>query len=191
MTIKILGGLAKSRSLFIPKGKTTRPTSVLLKRRVFDAYQSLEGYSFVDLCAGSGAMGIEAWSRGASEVILVENHIQAIRCIEQNIKVIKEYYPDEWKERPIKLVKGQAENWSGLKGLAQKSESIYFFDPPYEDHKLYERVGLPLLEKRRDYEVWIESDKQKGLKEDYWHEQGFFPQKVYSQGTSYLAIFRD
>lgn len=77
-----------------------------------------------------------------------------------------------------------------MQGASPQEDEIIFFDPPYEDHTLYKDVGLRLLENRGQREVWIESDKQKGLKEEFWKNAGFEPDKIYSQGTSYLAIFR-
>ena len=62
MGLKILGGIAKGNTINIPKNGSFRPTSIRLKRRLFDFRQNWEGYTFIDLCAGSGAVGIESWS---------------------------------------------------------------------------------------------------------------------------------
>jgi 16S rRNA (guanine966-N2)-methyltransferase len=82
MSIKILGGVAKGFTLVTPSESITRPTSVLLKRRLFDFYQNLNGHYFIDLCAGSGSIGIEAASRGAYPVLLVESNPKAYKVIQ-------------------------------------------------------------------------------------------------------------
>lgn len=188
MTIKILGGLANGRSLFVPGGSQTRPTSVRLRRRLFDSYQNLEDYHFVDLCAGSGAVGFEAWSRGAASVSLVESHKQARQTITKNISNFKSYFPEEMGERPIELLRLKAQQWR--LATSEASQTIVFLDPPYEDKKLYQQVALPLLEKGEVNELWVESDRQKGLAQEYWSDLGHKPTKVFEQGTSYIAIFR-
>lgn len=73
MAINILGGHAKGHALFVPPTSITRATTVMLRRKFFDAHQDLTNCLFIDLFAGSGAMGLEACSRGAERVILVED----------------------------------------------------------------------------------------------------------------------
>ena len=73
MTVKILGGVARGFPLALPRSDLTRPTSVLIKRKLFDWRQDLSGHTFIDLCAGSGAMGFEALSRSADKVVLVDS----------------------------------------------------------------------------------------------------------------------
>ena len=73
---RIIGGTAGGRRLETPKGQTTRPTSDRVREALFSAIESwcgsLDGLRFLDLYAGSGAVGLEAWSRGAGVVTLVE-----------------------------------------------------------------------------------------------------------------------
>ena len=102
MSVKVLGGWAKGFSLKVPQGDQVRPTSVMLKRRVFDSVQNLEGTIFIDGCAGSGAMGIEAWSRGASEVHLLEKSPKVYRNLEENVKRLEDKYPEEATNRLLK-----------------------------------------------------------------------------------------
>jgi hypothetical protein len=74
MSIQILGGLARGRTLDVPTGNLIRPTSVMLRRRLFDARQDMSSFHFYDLCSGSGSVGIEAWSRGAEALFLNEKN---------------------------------------------------------------------------------------------------------------------
>jgi 16S rRNA (guanine966-N2)-methyltransferase len=191
MSIRILGGLAKSRSLLVPKGQLIRPTSVLLKRRVFDSFQDLSPYSFWDLCAGTGSIGLEAWSRGAEKVLLSEASKDVFKLMKKNVDEVRQGLEEEFKQRPITCSQLKVEKWfSSLGPSLGYGNDIFFLDPPYEMHNIYKTVGLGLLEKLDgDQQLWIESDKDKGLKLEFWSEQGHEPYKVFKQGGSYLALF--
>ncbi len=193
MSIKLLGGMAKGRTLLVPKGQLIRPTSVLLKRRVFDSIQDFSPYCFWDLCAGTGSVGLEAWSRGAQRVNLSEVNREVFKILKRNTEaVVKGLEPDE-KERPIALGQKRVEKWfSSLASVGPigHGSDIFFLDPPYEFHDLYKKVGLGLLERIDDsQQVWIESDKEKGLKLEFWLKEGHEPFKIFKQGGSYLALF--
>ena len=84
MSVKILGGVARGFPLALPRSDLTRPTSVMIKRKLFDWRQDLGGYTFIDLCAGSGAMGYEALSRGADKVVLVDSDKYAFMTMKKN-----------------------------------------------------------------------------------------------------------
>lgn len=140
-----MGGLAKSRSLFIPKGTQTRPTSVLLKRRIFDSHQDLSRFHFIDLCAGSGSVGLEAWSRGALSVTFVENHRNATHAIKNNIKAFQEAFPEEFNERSISLHNTSVLSW--IKSADWSEDTILFLDPPYEELKLVETLSQAIMDK--------------------------------------------
>ena len=191
MSIRILGGLAKSRSLLVPKGKTIRPTSVLLKRRVFDSLQDFSPYNFWDLCAGTGSIGLEAWSRGAQNIFLNEPNKEVFKLLKRNISEVTKGLDEEVLSRPITTSNILIQKWFERAGAREaRGNDIFFFDPPYEMHQLYKTVGLGLLESLDDsQQLWIESDKDKGLKLEYWLDQGFEPFKVFKQGGSYLALF--
>ena len=70
--MEITGGIAKGVTVKVPSGVEVRPTSVRSRRALFDMLGDLSGKRFCDLFAGSGAVGIEAASRGAAHVLLVE-----------------------------------------------------------------------------------------------------------------------
>src|SRR3990172_5277353 len=98
MSIKILGGIAKGTILFLPNEKLARPTLVLLKRKIFDAAQNFEGSIFIDACAGSGAIGLEAWSRGADRVYLIESDKKVFDCLLKNTEKIEKHFNQEIKD---------------------------------------------------------------------------------------------
>ncbi|HLT21978.1 MAG TPA: RsmD family RNA methyltransferase [Bacteriovoracaceae bacterium] len=159
MSLKILGGAARGFSLAAPKTSDTRPTSVLIRRKIFDWRQQLEGHRFIDLCAGSGAMGFEALSRGADEIFLVESGRQAFRAMKDNQERLEKAFADLNRINTFSMdaVKWLSQFMSFE--LAQDEQTILFMDPPYEDHKLYVTI-LDLL-KAKDFkgEVWIEADR--------------------------------
>ncbi len=78
--MRIIAGIYKNRNIRTPKGGNTRPTSGMLREAVFNICQaSIEKAHFLDLFAGSGAMGLEALSRGAKHAVFVDNHREAIQ----------------------------------------------------------------------------------------------------------------
>lgn len=87
---RIIGGSAGGRRLRTPPGEGTRPTSDRVREALFSAVQAWagtwEGLRVLDLYAGSGALGLEAWSRGAEAVTLVEHERRAIAVIELNAR---------------------------------------------------------------------------------------------------------
>lgn len=187
MSLKIMGGMAKGQPLGLPKGNATRPTSALLKRRIFDSFQDLSGHHFIDLCAGSGSVGLEAWSRGAESVVFIENNKVTLKALKENITTIKRKFPEESHKRPLILSQVDAKKF--VASLSLSGSTILFFDPPYLDHSLYKELALPLISEASVDFIWIESDRQKGLPLTFWEEAGCTPKKVYWQGTSYLAVF--
>ena len=85
---RIIGGTAGGRRLETPRGQLTRPTSDRVREALFSAIESrcgsLDGLRFLDLYAGSGAVGLEAWSRGAGVVTLVEQDRRTASLISRN-----------------------------------------------------------------------------------------------------------
>lgn len=92
MSVRILTGRLKGRRLFVPAGKEIRPTAERAREALFDILAHgtprLVGARFLDLFAGTGAVGIEAWSRGAAEVVLVEQERAARAVIERNLRTL-------------------------------------------------------------------------------------------------------
>jgi 16S rRNA (guanine966-N2)-methyltransferase len=89
---RIIGGSAGGRRLTTPRGVTTRPTSDRVREALFSAVESwcgsLRGLRFLDLYAGSGAVGLEAWSRGAGVVTLVESDRRTAALIADNARTL-------------------------------------------------------------------------------------------------------
>ncbi|MGH3490980.1 MAG: 16S rRNA (guanine(966)-N(2))-methyltransferase RsmD [Actinopolymorphaceae bacterium] len=89
---RIVAGEARGRRLAVPDGRDTRPTSDRVREALFASLEadvgSLTGYRVLDLYAGSGAVGIEALSRGAATVVLVEANRRAAAIIRQNLRTV-------------------------------------------------------------------------------------------------------
>ena len=86
--VRVIGGLARGRRLHAPPGRQTRPTSDYLREVLFDLLgQQVSGRSFLDLYAGTGAVGIEALSRGAARAVFVEHDRRAVASLRRNLEV--------------------------------------------------------------------------------------------------------
>ena len=89
---RIIGGTAGGRRINTPRGPATRPTSDRVREALFSAIESwcgsLHGLRFLDLYAGSGAVGLEAWSRGAGVVTLVEQDRRTAALISSNARML-------------------------------------------------------------------------------------------------------
>lgn len=192
MSLKILGGMAKGFTLATASDSITRPTSVMLKRRLFDYYQDLSGIYFFDLCAGSGNIGIEASSRGASPVYLIESNLTAYKVLQKNI--LK--FTTQFKNVDISSKKISFENFIKefkpfyLSLDKEEQERIFlFFDPPYENTNLYD-LFFDFLQKLDFKGVGIvEACRQKTMLESEFQNKYGIPTKNYKQGTSFLYVY--
>ena len=192
MSIKILGGLIRSFSLFVPPENITRPTAVQLKRRIFDSYQDLSHQVFVDLCSGSGSIGFEAWSRGAEKVYLIEQNKKVISVLEKNIEKLESMHAQELSVRPIVRYCDFAEKWvrKNIEKKILNDNTIIYLDPPYEMLNVYKKV-IELLSKHEFAgELWLEGCRQKGKESQYWCAmlEGV-PYRLYEQGSSFIIRF--
>lgn len=132
--MRVIAGQFRSRKLRTLRGKAMRPTSDRLRETLFDILgANVEGSEFVDLFAGTGAVGIEAISRGAERVVFVEHYAPAVDLIRQNLKSLG--------------ISGQAEvlKMDAMRGLErleakQFSSDFIFLDPPYARLAEYEQV---------------------------------------------------
>ena len=127
--MRVIAGAAKGRRLQAPRGEATRPTGDRVKQTLFDILTPrLDGCRFLDLFSGSGAIGLEAASRGAAEVVLVDQSRAAVQAAEANIAMLG---------LPGVIVLKQPV-LAAMKQLGTPFDVI-FLDPPY-DSGLYEPV---------------------------------------------------
>ena len=88
--MRISSGILKGRNVLAPEGRDVRPTSAKVRESIFDTLQGeVKGCRFLDLFAGSGAVGIEAYSRGAGEVYFCERNRDVLPLLRQNVSLLK------------------------------------------------------------------------------------------------------
>ncbi|MDO4489787.1 MAG: 16S rRNA (guanine(966)-N(2))-methyltransferase RsmD [Lachnospiraceae bacterium] len=134
--MRVIAGSAKSLPLKTVEGLDTRPTTDRIKETLFNMiHNDVPGCRFLDLFSGSGAIGIEALSRGAGICYFVDNSRKAAVCINQNLKFT------HLEEKAVVL---QADMRSAITRLrSQEPFDIIFMDPPYL--KDLEKEALELL----------------------------------------------
>jgi 16S rRNA (guanine966-N2)-methyltransferase len=162
--MRVIAGTYRSRILKSLKGLALRPTSDRLRETLFNVLGgSVDGARFVDVFAGTGAVGIEALSRGAAEVIFIENHGPAAALIRRNLELL------EIRSGATVLA---VEALRGFKKLAAKQApggvgyDFVFVDPPYAEAEVYGQVldflgatsivrpgGKVIFEHRRNFEL--------------------------------------
>jgi 16S rRNA (guanine966-N2)-methyltransferase len=132
--VRIIGGESRGRRLKAPRGRAVRPTSDRAREALFDILAPrIRGSRFLDLFAGVGAVGLEALSRGAEQVVMVEASERVARVIEDNAQAVG------GKDR-VTLIRGKAV--SAVRGLAAAGSKfdVVFMDPPYRDRKGLEQT---------------------------------------------------
>ena len=87
--MRIIAGSHKGHTIQAPRGRDTRPTSDRVRENVFNLVGPVDGATVLDLYAGSGAMGLEALSRGAAKAVFVERDADAVRAIERNLDKLR------------------------------------------------------------------------------------------------------
>jgi 16S rRNA (guanine966-N2)-methyltransferase len=136
--LRIIGGRYRGRKLPVPAQPGLRPTGDRVRETLFNWLAPvIEGAHCLDLFAGSGALGFEAASRGAAEVVMVEQAAPVVRMLEANAKLLG--------ASVLRVVQGDALRW--LEGPAQTFD-IVFLDPPFAVAGLLQRA-CDLLEARR------------------------------------------
>ena len=128
--MRIIAGRLRSRRFSAPAGMDVRPTSDRLRETLFNILApQMEGARFLDLFAGTGAVGIEAISRSAREAVLVESNKKAARAIRENIESLG-------IGSETSIIEQEAAK--AIRALTGKFD-IVFLDPPYSLHGQYEQ----------------------------------------------------
>lgn len=133
--MRVIAGSARSLKLVTPEGMDTRPTSDRIKETLFNILQTqISGSIVIDIFAGSGALGIEALSRGARHAYFIENNATAYRCIQDNLRFTK------LGDKASVLKQDAA---VALELINEKDVDLIVIDPPYQ--KCYEERILRQL----------------------------------------------
>jgi 16S rRNA (guanine966-N2)-methyltransferase len=184
LTLRIIAGKYRGRKLKTPPSSQTRPTSDRLRETLFNILAPrIEGARFLDLCAGTGAVGIEALSRGASHVTFVDKSRKMCELIQANLEAL------HIEKSEVEKVADEA--LSFLRHLAKKGERLFdiiFFDPPYATD--YEAV-LNLISDMSgilnpEGIVIVEHHKKKSLPEEFSSLKRY---REVRQGDSVLSFY--
>lgn len=162
--MRVIAGKYRSRQLKSLKGKALRPTSDRLRETLFNVIgQRIEGVRFVDAFAGTGAVGIEALSRGAREVIFIEKYSPAATLIKKNLASLD--IRDHARVLCLDAVHG-LEILHQENRTSELAPGMVYLDPPYGNTEDYDRVlsflgfatllregSLVIAEHRRNFEL--------------------------------------
>ncbi|HKW56097.1 MAG TPA: 16S rRNA (guanine(966)-N(2))-methyltransferase RsmD [Candidatus Acidoferrum sp.] len=136
--MRIIAGKYRSRLLKSLKGNALRPTSDRLRETLFDVLGgAVEGARFVDVFAGTGAVGMEALSRGAAEAIFIEKHAQAARLIRGNLDSLGITHAASILAADALMA---LEKLAARQSSAPPLIGFVFVDPPYAAHADYKRT---------------------------------------------------
>jgi 16S rRNA (guanine966-N2)-methyltransferase len=151
--MRVVAGEFKGRRLRMPKGAPTRPTADRVREALFSMLGDVSGARVLDLYAGSGALGIEALSRGAEAAVFVERDARAAAAIQANLDTVGAE-AEVSREDALAFVKRD-----------RRSYDLVFCDPPYDSGpriagRLAERLPALLS---KDARIVTESDKRHPL----------------------------
>lgn len=136
--MRVIAGTYRSRILKSLKGLALRPTSDRLRETLFNVLgPAVAGSRFLDLFAGTGAVGIEALSRGATEVVFIENHLPAAALIRRNLESLG--LRAGAQVLPVDALRG-LEKLAAKHKPADPPFDFVFLDPPYAAEEEYSRV---------------------------------------------------
>ena len=185
--MRIIGGKYKGLKLLPPDGNIIRPTSDRLKESLFSIISSnkykikIDSSNVLDICSGTGSLGIEAFSRGANSVIFIDKDYRSINLINKNIARLK--IGDQFKDN-IKIIRDEATK--ALKKI-NKIFQIVLIDPPYNtnitEKCLFKLKELNLIN-QQSY-IFAESSKTEDF--NYYGYQ-ILDIKIY--GNSKLTILK-
>ena len=124
-SIRIIGGEWRRRVLRFPDAEGLRPTPDRVRETLFNWLgQDLAGLSCLDLFAGSGALGFEAASRGASRVVMVEQAARVAASLKANVRLLG-------AENRVEIVQADAVKFASSRGTFAPRFDVLFLDPPY------------------------------------------------------------
>lgn len=175
--MRVIAGTARSLPLKSIEGLDTRPTTDRIKETLFNIIQmEIPGCRFLDLFAGSGAIGIEALSRGAKEAVFVENQRKAAACIQENLRFTR------LSDR-ARVLTGEASLAVGQLEGGPKFD-IIFMDPPY-DQGLEQPVFAALRNSHlldADTTIILENSRNSDI--DWIEDSGFTIERIKTYKTN-------
>jgi 16S rRNA (guanine966-N2)-methyltransferase len=122
--VRIIAGSRKGHRIAAPRGLDTRPTGDRVREAAFNLIGPVDGASVLDLFAGSGAMGLEALSRGAASATFVESDRRAADAIQENL--------DKLRLTGARIVREDAVRALAAEGSSGRKYDLVLVDPPYD-----------------------------------------------------------
>jgi 16S rRNA (guanine966-N2)-methyltransferase len=154
--MRVIGGEFRGRKLRVPRGDATRPTSDRVRESLFNVLgHRVEGARFLDAFAGTGAVGIEALSRGASRVTFVENAKNALAVLDANLNLVQ-------VEGRIRVMAREFVNAVVSMGAEIPFDLIYL-DPPYAPGELLRALRLASADGFLAPDGWLVAEHEKWL----------------------------
>jgi 16S rRNA (guanine966-N2)-methyltransferase len=152
--MRIIAGSRKGHTIYAPKGMETRPTGDRVREAIFSLIGTVDDATVLDLFAGSGAMGLEALSRGAVSVVFVENDRAAVRTIERNLDKLRLGGATVLQQDAVRALAGET--------AARRAYDLVLVDPPYEMYPDLESQLANYLPRllARDGLVVVETDER-------------------------------
>jgi 16S rRNA (guanine966-N2)-methyltransferase len=121
--VRIIAGERKGHTIFAPRGREIRPTSDRVRENTFNLIGPVDGAAVLDLYAGSGALGLEALSRGAASVVFVETDRDALRTIGRNL--------DKLRLTRARVLSHGVSTVLAQEAAAGRKYDLVLVDPPY------------------------------------------------------------
>jgi len=121
--MRVIGGSRKGHKLAAPRGLDTRPTSDRVRENIFNLVGPVDDAKVLDLFSGSGALGIEALSRGAANAVFVDHDADAVRTVERNL--------DRLRLTGARVVHGDVVRTIAQEATAGAKYDLVLVDPPY------------------------------------------------------------
>jgi 16S rRNA (guanine966-N2)-methyltransferase len=122
--VRVVAGRFGGRRLVAPAGSATRPTSDRVREALFSVLGDVDGLRVLDLFAGSGALGIEALSRGAASAVFAERAPAALKALQSNLSAL---------EIEARVHSGDARGFVRKARAAGETYDLVFLDPPYRE----------------------------------------------------------
>jgi 16S rRNA (guanine966-N2)-methyltransferase len=122
--VRIIAGSRRGHTIYAPPGRDTRPTSDRVRENTFNLIGPVDGASVLDLFAGSGALGLEALSRGAASAVFVESDRDAVGAIERNL--------DKLRLTGATVLRRDALQALAADASAARKYDLVLVDPPYD-----------------------------------------------------------
>jgi 16S rRNA (guanine966-N2)-methyltransferase len=192
MAMRILAGTAKGRQIYsVSKKMMVKPISVRMKKSLFDILRpKLPGSYFLDLFAGTGAVGLEALSRGAQKVVFIDKDPRCLKNVERNLERFG------WTEN-TKVLRGdllESLSWVPFRAKTDEPFDLVFLGPPYrlEDNTPL-AYSTPVLNNVVSSDLaaedaWIIC--QHHMKEEIGKVPGLKRFRVTKYGDTYISFFK-